>query len=172
MENWPFYSSFQRLREGVQGLSPQTTPSTVDVLVYRVPADESAPHPVLLPTTSRTIRVLPDLFPSHIPDVWPFWNIELDSIYRDWEITQLKEQDLGLDGLYMTIYCFDDESAMPQNHNVPHILKPSGAMYGDVFVAKLGYGQCGKHGWAQYQDVCPYSLQRFFENKTKKEVVS
>jgi hypothetical protein len=150
-------------------LFPQTFPPTVNVVVYRIPANGSAPHPVRVPTTSRTVRVLPDFFPSHIPDVWSFWNVERDSCRRDWEIIQLKDQhDWVGDGLYMTIYCFDEESAMQRNHHVPQILKPLSAMYGDVFVAKLRHGQCGQHGWAQYVDIRPYFLQSFFDNMEKE----
>jgi hypothetical protein len=150
-------------------LFPQKSPPTVNVVVYRIPANGSAPHPVRVPTTSRTVRVLPEFFPSHIPDVWPFWDVEQDSCRRDWDITQLKEpQNWEVDGLYMTIYCFDDESGMQRNHHVPQILEPPSAMYGDVFVAKLSHGQCGQHGWAQYQDIRPYFLQDLCDKKEKE----
>jgi hypothetical protein len=128
-------------------LFPQKSPPTVYVLVYRIPANGSPPHQVCVPTTTRTVRVLPDFFPSHIPDVWPFWDVEKDSCRRDWDITKLKH------GLYMTIYCFDDESGMQRNHHVPQIFEPPSAMYGDVFIAQLSHGQCGQHGWAEYKNI-------------------
>jgi hypothetical protein len=149
---------------------PSPSPSTVNVLVYRIPANGSAPHPVRVPTTTRTVRVLPDFFPSHIPDIWSFWDVEQDSCLRDWEITQLKEQDWEVNGLYMTIYCFDGKSTMQRNHHVPQILKPLSAMYGDVFIAKLSHGQCGRHGWARYQDIRPCFLKGIFDNMKEKEV--
>jgi hypothetical protein len=44
-------------------------------------------------------------------------------------------------------------------------------MYGDVFVAKLRYGQCGRHGWAEYEDIAPYFLQGLFEDTMGKKKV-
>lgn len=147
---------------------PLLFPPSVNVLVYRIPADGSVPCPVRLATTSRGIRIAPDLFPSHIPDVWPFWNDRLNSIGRHWEITKLKEGDSNCIGLYMTIYCFDDESGMQENLHVPQIFQTFSGMYGDVFIAKLAYGQCGMHGWARYEDVRPYFLDKFLNSKTEQ----
>ena len=71
----------------------------------------------------------------------------------------------------MTIYCFDDEFTIRQNLYVTQILDTSSRMYEDIFVAKLGCGKCGQHGWARYEDVCPAFLQNTFENKMGKEKI-
>ncbi|OAG11459.1 uncharacterized protein CC84DRAFT_1211115 [Paraphaeosphaeria sporulosa] len=148
--------------------SPNPGPESVQVLVYRIPSGEGAPHPVRLPTTSEPVAVYPGAFPAHIPDVFRYWTLRgVDRLlYRDWTVTQLKSYPIeNDDGLYMTIYCWGTESGMRQNHNVPKILRPIEVMYGDVFIAKLSHRQCGcsGHGWAEYADVQQYYLQRVFE---------
>lgn len=127
------------------------SPPSVKIRVARFPADGSAPTLEYVTTTTETVLVAPDLFPSHIPNVSTFWKIPPKMIYRrDWDITQLK--DTYYNGLYMTLYSFADN--LPENRYVPKMFRHSmRRMNRDVFVAKLVRGQCGEHGWAPYEDI-------------------
>lgn len=138
---------------------PTPTPPSVTITVARFPASGKAPSLIRLSTTTKSLIQGPDVFPSHIPDVWPLWGLaENMSIYRDWSTIHLEDQPVeACDGTYMTIYSFAPH--LRENHCVPKILQPCSRMLGDVFVAKLGGACCGGRGRAVYEDVNPEFLR-------------
>lgn len=135
------------------------TPPSVTVTVARFPANGRAPSLIRLTTTTKSLVQGPDVFPSHVPDVWTLWGLpETMSIYRDWETTQLKNQPVeACNGMYMTVYSFAPQ--LRENHHVPEILRPRSRMNGDVVVARLGERHGGRHGRAVYEDVNPQFLK-------------
>lgn len=130
-----------------------TLPGPRVVAVARFPANGRAPCLVRLETTTKALIQGVDVFPSHIPNVWKFWNLpENMSIYRDWKTTEIRNQPFEeCDGIYLTIYSFAPH--LQENHHVPETFQPRSRMQGDVFVAKLDKHHCGKHGQAAYEDI-------------------
>jgi hypothetical protein len=94
-----------------------------------------------------------DLLPSHLSDVSSFWNNSPKGALRMyWKATYFKNKYTGeYDAIYLTIYSYSSHE--PKNHHVPKLFRPWGLMYGDVFVARLGWGQRGNPGRAHYQNI-------------------
>lgn len=146
-------------------IEPRLTPTlpAPRVVVARFPVNGQAPSLVQLETVKAPVQFTDDVYPSHIPDVWRFWDVLANmSTYEDCKTTQTDNPPLETQiddrplepckGMYMTF--FSHSPRLQENRHVPKMFRSrSSKMHGDVFVAKIDTHDCGKDGRPRYKDI-------------------